>query len=117
MTDFVERKIIDASALSTAKLLMFINDLFDSANGSGPTQIGTLKGSISKDSIHFAFWEWALYMLSKMDFIDKVTGDVNSNSTVIKKIQSTIKGYQEVAKICLNHNIEQVSLRYFKFPF
>lgn len=114
MKKFVERKLIPESSCATAQLLLFFNDLFDSANGFGPSQNETLKGSINKDSFHFAFWEWALFMLSKMDFIDKVTGEVNSYSTVINKVQSTIRGYQEVTRICLNNDIEEVSLRYFK---
>lgn len=114
MQTFAEKKLIPESSCATAQLLLFFNDLFDSANGSGPSQSGTLKGSINKDSSHFAFWEWALFMLPKMNFIDKLTGNVNSRSTVFDKIQSTIRGYEEVTRICLNNNIEEVSLRYFK---
>ncbi|XP_037038241.1 uncharacterized protein LOC119075785 isoform X2 [Bradysia coprophila] len=115
MEDFADRKLIRDSSRETARMLLFFNDLFDSVNGSGPAQIARLKGSINERSVHFVFWDWALFMLSKMDFIDKVSGEVNHHSTVINKIQSTIRGYQEVTRICLNSNIEEVSLRYFKF--
>lgn len=99
---------------ATAQMLLFFNDVFDSINGSGPAQMGSLKGSINKDSVHFAFWEWALFMLSKMNYVHKITGRINNRSTVIKKLESTIRGYQEVTRICLNKNIEEVSLRYFQ---
>lgn len=113
MLHCVEKKQLPAKSSATAQILLFFNDFFDSINGSGPAQMGSLKGSINKDSVHFVFWEWALFMLAKMNFIDKTTGRINSRSSVLNKIKSTIKGYQEVTRICLNNNIEEVPLRYF----
>lgn len=101
-------------SIGTGQMLLFINDLFDSINGSGPAEMGSLKGSVNEYSVHFAFWEWVLFMLAKMNYIDKTTGYVNCRSTVINKLESTIRGYQNVTRICLNKNVEEVSLRYFK---
>lgn len=115
MESVAENKMLPKSC-GTAQLLYFVNDFFDSINGSGPAQIGTLKGSINHDSVHFAFWDWALFMLARMNYIDKADGKINTRSTVINKIESTIKGYQEVTRICLNKNIPEVSLRYCR-PF
>lgn len=114
MLHCVEKEQIPAKSSGTAQLLLFINDLFDSLNGSGPVQIADLKGSIDENSVHFVFWEYALLMLSKMNFIDKTTGNINTRSTVLKRIESTIRGYQEVTRICFNLNINEVSLRYLK---
>lgn len=114
MMKSVENKQMPTKSSATAQMLLFFNDFFDSINGSGPAQTGSLKGSINKDSVHFEFWEWALFMLSKMNYIDRKTGHINSRSTVINKIESTIKGYQEITRMCLNNNIEEVSLRYFE---
>lgn len=114
MMECTENKQIPANSSATAQMLLFFNDLFDSLNGSGPAQEGSLKGSINEDSVHFAFWEWALFMLKRMNYLDKDTGKINYGSTVIHKFESTIKGYQEITRTCLNMNIEEVSLRYFK---
>lgn len=114
MMQCAENNQIPIQSFATAQMLLFFNDFFDSINGSGPAQMGSLKGSINEDSVHFAFWDWALFMLSKMNYIDRKTGEVNSRSTVINKIESTIRGYQEITRICLNNNIKEVSLRYFK---
>lgn len=113
MLECADKQRIPAKSKATGQLLLFFNDFFDSINGGGPAQEGSLKGSITEDSIHFVFWEYALTVLSKMHFIDKATGKVNSRSTVLNKMESTIKGYQEITRICLNKNIELVSLRYF----
>lgn len=112
MTQATRDGQMPARACGTAQLLWFVNDFFDSINGSGSPQMGTLKGSINLDSEHFAFWEWALFMLTRMTYVDKDTGQINTRSTVINKIESTIRGYKEVTTICLNKNIPEVSLRY-----
>lgn len=114
MLHCAENKQIPAKSCGTAQFLLFINDLFDSLNGSGPAQIDSLKGSIDKNSVHFLFWEYALAILSKMNFIDKITGEINSRSTVFDRIMSTVRGYDEITKMCLNQNMEEVCLRYVK---
>lgn len=88
------------------------NDLFDSVNGSGAMQDGELKGSINANSIHFVYWKYALAMLSHMNFIDKSSGEINTRSSVLRRIESTIEGYKEVVQICLNEDMKNVSLRY-----
>lgn len=96
----------------TAYMLLFFNDLYDSINGSGVPQSGTLKGGIDKNSVHFAFWEYALSVLSNMNFIDISTRKISNRSTVLKKFESTIRGYVEITRICLNLNMSKVELRY-----
>lgn len=113
----VEKKKLRSEAAGTAQILWFFNDLFDSLNGGGPVEPGSLKGSISKDSVHFVYWEYALSMLAKMNFVCIDTGKINTNSLVINRFMSTIRGYQEITRICLNMKIEEVSLRYFPVCF
>lgn len=111
MLDFAEKCESLSEAVGTAQFLLFVNDLFDSINGSGPSKTNSLKGSITQESVHFLFWDWALFMLEQMSFIDKRTGDVNNRSTVFLKASSTIRGYQEVTRICFKEGLEEVSLR------
>lgn len=110
----VAKKQLPEKASGTALILLFFNDLFDSLNGSGPAQPESLKGSIDEHSIHFVFWEYALLMLSKMQFVNKETGEINNRSTVLYRIMSTIRGYQEFTRICLNMKMKEVALRYIK---
>lgn len=96
----------------TANILLFFNDLFDSINGGGEPQRDSLKGSIDENSIHFAYWEYALSELSNMNFVNVLDGKVNNASTVLRKFKSTIRGYIEITRICLNANMQEVALRY-----
>lgn len=110
----VKKKKLHRKANGTAQVLLFFNDLFDSLNGGGSVQPGSLKGSIDEHSIHFAYWEYALLMLSKMNFVNIETGDIMTRSTVLYKFMATIRGYQEIMRVCLNKNIKEVSLRYLR---
>lgn len=114
MLKCVEKKKMLAEASGTAHILLFFNDLFDSLNGSGPPQPNSLKGSIDEQSIHFVFWEYALSMLSKMKFVNKKTGRKDTRSRILYRLMSTIRGYQEITRFCLNKNFGEVSLRYLK---
>lgn len=113
MLDCSKRNEFPDNYSETAQILLFFNDFFDSMNGSGSPHFGTLIGSIDKNSVHFKFWEYALTMLSKMDFIDKTTGVINNKSTVLKKFESTIRGYIEITKFCLELKITKVSTVYY----
>lgn len=115
MMNCSERKMLPENFKDTADILLFFNDIFDSMNGAGSSNNNTLKGSICENSIHFTFWEYVLKTLSRMDFVDKTTGKVNNRSTVLKKLQSTVRGYIELTRVCLNLNISEVSIRYLKF--
>lgn len=133
----------------TAEVLLFFNDLFDSVNGSSGSEGSKLKAAVSSRSVHFAFWDYALCMLSKMHFLEvvdtekkKKTKDSEGKTTkkVMKRraitttgtdenktekesnrtrnIQnwtSTILGYMEICKKCLDLNITEISLRYFNW--
>lgn len=88
-------------------------------------------------SAHFAFWKYALCMLSKMQFIEVIDiskvgaakktarkqKDVGKNekeskrTKVIQNWYSTIEGYIELSKRCLNLDITEISLRYLKIMF
>lgn len=100
---------------STADLLLFMNDLFDSVNGSDNHPADSLKGAITRESNHFEFWEYALVMLENMFFVDKATAARNNRSSVLKKFESTIRGYQAMANKCFESNIPKVNIRYHLF--
>lgn len=84
---------------STGQILLFWNDVFDSINGHG---IGTdLKSGVTSSSTHNNFWNYALMMISKMQFVDRDTGKVNNRSNVLHNFRSTIEGYKELTRLDL----------------
>lgn len=115
MMECCEQEQLPTNYSDTAQILLFFNDLYDSINGSNEPENDTLKGSVNEDSDHFQYWEYALKMLSKMNFIDKETNEVNNASTVLKKFESTIRGYIEIASKCLNLKMDDVPIRYLQY--
>lgn len=109
--EYIEQGELKEHFTSTARLILFMNDLFDSVNGCDKHSSDSLKGAIEPNSMHLEFWEYALVMLENMFFVDKDTGERNNRSSVLKKFESTIRGYQEVWKTCLENNIAKVNLR------
>lgn len=112
MLHYSEEGYNPKDCFGTAQALFFFNDLFDSLNGSGDGQQDTLFGSVNEKSIHFVYWEYALKMLSKMTFVNRETGCPNNRSSVLLKFMSTIRGYIELTRICLNLNMKDIALRY-----
>jgi hypothetical protein len=113
MLKYVDSGILAKKYSDTAEILLFFNDVFDSMNGSYEYDRNHLKGPVSADSIHFPFWNYALCMLSEMKFHDKITGGVTNRTAVLKHFQSTIKGFIEICRTCMNLNIPKISIRYF----
>lgn len=91
----------------TGHILVFFNHLFDSLNGGGKSSLNPLRSAINMQNKEkqFIFWEYAIAMLEKMDFVNKGTGRVNNNSSVLKKTISTVKGFMELTKLCLSLGI------------
>lgn len=89
----------------TGHILVFFNNVFDSLKGGETkTKINPLRSVIdnnNKEKI-FGFWEYAISMLEKMNFVEKTTGNVNNNSSVLKKTISTIRGFMKLTKLCLS---------------
>lgn len=88
----------------TGHILTFFNNVFDSLNGGETkTIINPLRSVITKNNKEkiFGFWEYAISMLEKMNFVEKATGKVN-NSSVLKKTISTIRGYMKLTTLCLS---------------
>ncbi|XP_037039348.1 uncharacterized protein LOC119076598 [Bradysia coprophila] len=113
MLDFIEENKLPQDFAGTAQLLFLMNDIFDSMNGSEKQEIesDTLKSAVKMNSIHFSFWNHALTVLPKMYFIDKTDGKVNNRSSVLKKLESTLRGYVEFSTSCLQLDVPQVSIR------
>lgn len=105
-----KKKLLPRDSSATAQLLLFVNDLFDSMNGAGSRN--ELIASVTKNSIHFKFWEYALCMLSKMNFLDKETGLPTNRTKIFQHCASTVRGYIELTRQCLNVGMTKVSVRY-----
>lgn len=114
MLEFVNNKILPQKFAHTAEILLFFNDVFDSFNASSQSGNNYLKSAVTKTSVHFEFWNYALCMLSKMQFYDKKTGTVTNRTSVLRHFESTIKGYMEICRKCFKQNITEISIRYFR---
>lgn len=112
MLKYADNQILPKSYSDTGDVLLFFNDVFDSMNGSVVHDAKSLKGPVTANSLHFAFWDYALRMLTGMNFIDKVTGKITNRTSVLKHFESTIKGYVEICRKCLSLNMKEISLRY-----
>lgn len=108
-----EHKLIPNDSSSTAYLLLFFNNMFDTINCGGKPVAGTFRGSITDSNKfkYYEFWNYAISKLEKMEYIDPDTGNTNNRTTVIQKTISTLKGYMELTKICLSLGMKEVSLR------
>ncbi len=112
MLKLADGKILPKCYSDTGDVLLFFNDVFDSMNGSSVHDAKSLKGAVTANSLHFAFWDYALRMLSNMNFIDKTTGKITYRTSVLKHFASTIKGYAKICRSCLSLNMKEISLRY-----
>lgn len=116
MLDAIEEKRLPPHYAGTAQVLLFLNDIFDSLNCSEHKEVdperAQLKYPVKENSLHFSFWEYALTVLQKMHFVNKDDGKINNRSSVLKKVESTIKGYTEFAKTCFELGISSVNIRY-----
>lgn len=115
MLKYAANNVLPSNYSDTGEVLLFFNDVFDSMNGSCEYDGKSLKGPVTENSVHFDFWEYALKMLSVMQFIDKATGKSTNRTAVLKHFQSTIKGYIEICRKCLNLKMTKISLRYYLF--
>lgn len=111
MLHYSGKKQLQRDCSGTAQILMFFNDLFDSMNGSCKT-VNELKSPITENSVHFQYWDYALCMLSKMTFIDKITGKASNRTKNVQNWQSTVRGYYELSKKCFNLGMTEIALRY-----
>lgn len=111
----IEQGELPENFTGTARFILFMNDLFDSVNGSDKHAADSLRGAITPISKHLMFWDYALVMLENMFFVDKDTAERNNRSSVLEKFRSTIQGYREVAKTCFKSGISKVNLRYHYF--
>ncbi|XP_037049980.1 uncharacterized protein LOC119084205 isoform X2 [Bradysia coprophila] len=112
MLECVDNGKVPEDFATTARFILFVNDLFDSINGCDKYPVDSLKSAVTPMSIHSEFWEYALVMLENMFFVDKGTGERNNRSSVLKKFESTIRGYQDVARTCFQAGIPKLEIRY-----
>lgn len=112
MSRFCQKGLLPPHSTRTAKFLLFVNDLFDSINCCENDTGSVLRSPVTDDSPHFEFWNYALAELPRMSYVDKETGEPNNRSSVLKKLESTIRGYRQISKMCLDSGIEKVNIRY-----
>lgn len=118
MLKHADNKVLPKNYSDTAEILLFFNDIFDSMNGSCEyADSHNLKGPVTESSEHFNFWNYALDMLSKMNFYDKTTGKLTHRTSVLKHFESTVRGYIEICRKCLNLNMTEISIRYLQFHY
>lgn len=117
MLKYADGQKLPKNYSDTGEVLLFFNDLFDSMNGSHEHEANSLKGAVTANSLHFAFWDYALKVLSEMNFYDKITGKLTNRTSVLKHFQSTIRGYVEICRKCLKLNMQGISLRCILFSF
>lgn len=117
MLKYADGQTLSKNHSDTGEVLLFFNDLFDSMNGSHEHEANSLKGAVTVNSPHFAFWDYALKVLSEMNFYDKITGKLTHRTSVLKHFQSTIRGYVEICRKCLKLNMKGISLRCILFSF
>lgn len=101
----------------TAQILLFFNDVFDSINGSCLPSDNKLKSPVSEESVHFSYWHYALRMISTMQFYSIVTDKPTFRTSVLSTLRSTILGYMEIFRLCLNLNMKRIALRYPSLVF
>lgn len=113
MHNSVQKGLLPPYCTSTARLLLFVNDLFDSINCcENDRGNNELRQPVKPKSVHFEFWDYALEQLPHMFFIDKATGERNNRSSVLKKFESTIRGYKAITKLCFDHFlVEKINIR------
>lgn len=112
MMKYAANETVPRNYSDTAEVILFFNDLFDSINGSCQYDENDLKGPVTESSQHFSFWNYALSILSNMNFYDKTTGKLTNRTSVLKHFESTVKGYIEICTKCLNLNMTEISIRY-----
>lgn len=106
-----EQNQLSHDCSSTAQILLFFNDLFDSLNGSALPLDDELKSAVTETSNHFAYWEYALSALSLMNFVDKETGVTTNRTKVLLNFASTIRGYIAISELLLNEGLTEVAIR------
>jgi len=95
----------------TGQLCLFIDNLFDSANGNTikPSVGKDLRGAVTVNSPHWEFWKKALIVLESMEYETKTKKQVPSVTNWIK----TIKGLQILCKRLLKDGFKCILLRNF----
>jgi len=102
---------LDAHAVSTGQLCLFVDQLFDSCNGYyiEPEPGKLLRSGVTLNSPHWDFWKKALVILESMKFITTKKEKVNSIINWIK----TIKGIMHICKRLLSDGFSFILLRNF----
>lgn len=98
------------AAEDTAVFCLFMDQLFDSVNSIGinPPYGKELRGTVTKNSIHWEFWKESITILESMEF--------TTSKKVVPSVRNwlkTIKGVMYLSKKLLNNGFSYLSLKNF----
>ncbi|CAK1588706.1 unnamed protein product [Parnassius mnemosyne] len=108
-----DKNILPTESKDTADLLIFMDNIFDSVNGSNLKNkyAKPLLGPVTPNSVHHKTWVEAIQMFEKMSFIT-ASGKKETVPTVANWVW-TLKGIQMLLKKLKDkHNISSVWLRH-----
>lgn len=106
-----KRQEIANNCLGTAAALLFFNDIFDSMNGDDIPVPDKLIGSVTPNSKHFHFWDYAERMLQGMKYSENLRTGKPNKSNVFKHIVSTLKAMQRICEHLFELGFVSVGLR------
>lgn len=108
---------LQKTAMDTASLLEFLDQLFDSLNGSSfKADPGKdLRVAVTKGSPHAKFWEEAIKVLGSMCFKKNKNGarDIDFIPPSLKNLIKTLKNMQELWKVLQNLGFSYLMPRTF----
>lgn len=108
-----DRNQLPKSCVGSSFLLLFLNDLFDSLNGSDIVDDAKLTGAVHKNSNHFTFWKYAIRVLKNIRFGPNLKTGRANQSNVLKHLISSIKGTRKLCEKLFALGFTVVSVRRF----
>lgn len=105
------KQLSNNDCIGTAAIMLFFNDVFDSVNGDGVLEPDKLTGSLTRESKHFKFWDYAIKMLDTMTFTENLKTGKPNKSNVLKHFMTTLKGLREISERLFQLGFQSIPLR------
>lgn len=105
------KQLPNNDCIGTAAILLFFNDVFDSVNGDGVIKPDKLTGSLTEESKHFKFWDYAITMLDTMTFTENLKTGKPNKSNVLKHFMTTLKGLRKISQRLFQLGFQSIPLR------
>ncbi|KAI4470647.1 thap domain-containing protein 9 [Holotrichia oblita] len=115
MNYLAKRNDINSDAQETARILLFLDELFDSLNNSSRNGVEgkPLTAAVSKESAHWKFWEDALHILNTMKFTKKDDISDKTCPPSIKNFITTIRGIKDIYGVMAKKGVDFLFMRNF----